>query len=107
MIYETVERRSLVVQLVPVVVALKALPRGKLLTPESAGPYIEERRVPRRFAPPDSLGSVEEAIGMRVLARIPAGSYVGNTQLAPPGPGRPSALAENDPNGRVIEVAVS
>ena len=100
--------RAQVGPLVPVIVALKQLPRGKILTPENASAYIGERQVPKRFAPPDSPGSASEAVGLRTVATIPAGSYVGMAQLAAPAGGRPSGSSRELGDGRrLIEVAVS
>jgi pilus assembly protein CpaB len=94
--------------LVSVVVALKELPRGKVLTPENASAYIGERRVPERFAPPDSPGSISETLGKRTVTSIPAGSYVGMAQLAAPGRTRASTLPRRAGDGRrIIEIAVS
>jgi len=100
--------RAQVGPLVPVIVALKQLPRGKILTPQNISGYIGERQVPKRFAPPDSPGSAGEAVGLRALTTIPAGSYVGMAQLAAPGGGRASSSPRDaGDDRRVVEVAVS
>lgn len=90
---------------VPVVVATKDLPRGQLITPRAVLDRLAERGVPARFVPPDSLRSTRDALGLRALARVPAGSYVGAAQLAPPD-SRPSPGLAAEP-ARVVEIPVS
>jgi pilus assembly protein CpaB len=96
--------RDQVGPLTPVVVAAKDLPRGRTITPKTARDRLATRRVPARFVPPDSFRSTSDALGLRAITRVPAGSYVGAAQLAPPGI-RPDAVAAG--TGRVVEVPVT
>ena len=57
---------------VGVVVARQALAPGDRV----AAGRLAVRRVPARYAPAGALGSLGEAVGMRVAAAIPAGAYV-------------------------------
>jgi pilus assembly protein CpaB len=96
--------RAQVGPLTPVVVAASDLPRGQNITPRALLERLTERRIPARFVPPDALRSTRDALGLRALARIPAGSYVGAAQLGPPQSRTRPALADG---GRVVEVPVS
>jgi pilus assembly protein CpaB len=90
---------------VAAVVAAKDLGRGQLITPRAAHERLAIRQVPARFVPPDSFRSTSDALGLRALARVPAGSYVGTAQVAPPDSRPQSGLAGQ--RGRVVEVTVS
>ena len=96
--------RAQVGPLTRVVVATRDLPRGQLITPRALLERLTERRVPARFVPPDALRSSRDALGLRALARVPAGSYIGAAQLGPPQSQARPALAGD---GRVVEVPVS
>jgi pilus assembly protein CpaB len=98
--------RAQVGPLVSVVVATKELSRGKLVTPPVALGQLSQRQVPVRFVSPDSLRSTQDALGLRTLVRIPAGSYVGDSQLGPPDD-RSSAPIESGRAARLVEVPVS
>lgn len=94
-------------ELRPVVVSAAELPRGEPIGPGEVR-RLEVRRVPVRFAPPDALGSAQEAIGRAPATAIPAGSYVLASQLrAPrskePRPGR----ARLDSGRRPVQIAVT
>ena len=91
--------------LVPVVVARSNLPPSTLLTPGKALELLVVRRVPARFVPPDSLSSTADAVGLLTASALPAGSYVGRSQLRLQRDrnlqGRAAAIA------RTVEVAVA
>ncbi|MDX6623590.1 MAG: pilus assembly protein CpaB [Solirubrobacterales bacterium] len=89
-------------ELRPVVVAAADLPADEPVDPAA----LELRRVPVRFAPPGSLGSPAEAVGMETAARVPAGSYLLAAQLRPPSaPGK--AGGELGHGRRPVEIAVN
>jgi pilus assembly protein CpaB len=92
--------------LVPVVVAARAMPRNRVLTPAEASTVLVERQVPRRFAPPDALRSRADAVGLETVAALARGDYLGRRQLRPPG--RPARGAPRwSANARLVEVAVA
>jgi pilus assembly protein CpaB len=98
--------RAQVGPLVPVVVVTKDLPRATVITPRIARGHLAERSVPVRFVPPGSLRSANSTLGLRVLARVPSGSYLGATQLGSPGRERDPTLAAGG-SARLVEVPVS
>ncbi len=71
-----------------------------------AGPDLEPRRVPARFAPPDALRSSADATGLRAAVAIPRGAYVTASALA-----APTALEDGAaglaPGERALDVMVS
>lgn len=90
---------------VPVVVTARDVPAGREL--RRADLSVEE--VPERFAPPDSLRAVEEAIGLAVGAPLTRGSYLtaslfGRTSGAGGGARGPAPLRRGQ---RAAEVAVA
>lgn len=89
-----------------VVVTSTALERGEVIgRRELKG--LEERRVPVAFAPPDALGLPEEALGRKLGASIPAGSYL-NANLFASGGGRAGPLADGPPRGTTpVEIEVT
>jgi len=89
-------------ELRPVVVAAEELPAGEPVDPAA----LELRRVPVRFAPPGTLGSPAEALGMEVAAAVPAGSYLLAADLRSPGAGGGLGAALGD-GRRPVEIAVS
>jgi pilus assembly protein CpaB len=98
--------RAQVGPLAPALVASKQIPRGKLLTPASAPAYLSERRVPARFVPPQTFHLVRDALGLRTLGVVPAGTYVGRTQLGTP-TSRSSRPTSASPAGaRLVEVPI-
>lgn len=76
-----------------VAVVTRTLPRGEALEPRTLKRSVELREVPVRFAPPDSLEDPAEAVGRRLLAPVPAGSYLVASVLRAPAPKRPRAPA--------------
>jgi Flp pilus assembly protein CpaB len=68
-----------------VVVVTEPLPAGRPLRKTLLRQATELREVPVRFAPPDALMDAAEAIDRRLLAAIPAGSYLLASHLRPPG----------------------
>jgi Flp pilus assembly protein CpaB len=92
-------------ELRPVLVAAKALSKGRAIDPILAGAGLEVRRVPVRFVPPGALAAPAEAVGLAPAAPIPAGSYLLAAQLRPPGAGH---LGPGIGRGRQpVEIAVS
>ncbi|HWC07651.1 MAG TPA: SAF domain-containing protein [Solirubrobacterales bacterium] len=89
-------------ELRPVVVAAADLPADEPVDPAA----LELRRVPVRFAPPGSLGSPAEAVGMEPAARVPAGSYLLAAQLRPPSASGESG-GELGNGRRPVEIAVN
>jgi Flp pilus assembly protein CpaB len=67
----------------PVVVSAAELPLGEPIGPADLR-RLEVRRVPVRFAPPDALGSPQEAVGREPATPVPPGSYVVDSQLRAP-----------------------
>jgi pilus assembly protein CpaB len=89
--------------LVSVVVARAELTRGTAITPDVARRSFEQRRVPARFAPPQALGTVSEAIGSRLELTLHRGDYVSRSSLASAAGSR----AADDEGGRLVEVTVA
>jgi pilus assembly protein CpaB len=91
---------------VPVVVATRELPRGRVITHSTATMALAERQVPQRFVPPGALRSKASAIGLETAAALAAGDYVGAGQLRPargPAPGASHGPAD----ARLVEVGVA
>jgi pilus assembly protein CpaB len=91
---------------VTVITAARDLPRGRLITPQVAGATLVARRVPERFAPPQSLRAVSDAIGYRTAAPIRAGDYVGGSSLTSAESGGRRAPAATT-SGRLVEISVA
>jgi hypothetical protein len=70
-----------------VAVVTRALPKGEYLDRGTLKRSVELREVPSRFAPPDVLAGPAEAIGRRLLAPAPAGSYLVASLLRVPSAG--------------------
>lgn len=68
-------------ELRPVLVATAELRAGREIDPLVATEKLEVRRVPVRFAPPASLASPQEALGLAPIVPVPAGSYLLASQL--------------------------
>ena len=66
---------------------------------------LEVRRVPASFAPPGSLRSIPEAVGLVPAAPLPAGSYLLAAQLRPPRARRAGPRLGR--GRRPVEIAVS
>jgi len=92
--------------LVPVVVATRDIPRGRVVTPAGASASLAERQVPQRFAPPAALRTRGDAVGFEAVSGLAAGDYVGALQLRP---ARIPAGAESRrrEDARLVEVAVA
>ncbi len=95
---ERVERR--VGPAVPVVVAREDIEAGTALQADSAPLAIRE--VPGDFVPPDSLPSIEDAVGAVTAREVPAGSYLTAAHLEAVAPGPSQAT----PGERVVEVPI-
>jgi pilus assembly protein CpaB len=98
--------RAQVGPLAPVLVARVKIPRGRLFTPATVGRYLSERRVPARFAPPRSFRSIRDAVGLRALTSIPAGSYLDEGVLGSSPDNEAPHSGSRRPSGRVVEVPV-
>ena len=60
-------------RLVPVVVATRDVPRGRMLTPPFVSASLSERQVPERFAPPGALRSRASAVGLEAVSALAPG----------------------------------
>jgi pilus assembly protein CpaB len=100
------EVESQIGQPVPVVVASRDIPRGRVVTRAVAFHSLAEREVPQRFAPPGALRSRADAIGLQATSGLAAGDYVGELQLRPPR-GRPGEAARWSGDVRLVEVAIA
>jgi len=96
--------RAQVGPLVPVVVARSTIPPGRVLTPANVDSFLRGRRVPARFAPPDAMRAMREAIGLRPLLPIAAGGYASEPAFAPPARHTATEAASG---ARVVEVTVA
>ena len=93
-------------RLVPVVVATRDVPRGRMLTPPFVSASLSERQVPERFAPPGALRSRAAAVGLEAVSALAPGDYVGAHQL------RPARAASGYTEGvagdaRLVEVGIA
>ena len=88
--------------LVTVVVAREELKRGTMLTADTASRGLEVRRVPARYAPPQALTAISDAVGYRLTAGLHRGAYLVGGMLALGGKGR-----SGNPGGRTVEIAVA
>ena len=90
---------------VPVVVAREDLAPGTRLSPATASRVLVVRQVPERFAPRDSLASLEDAVGLRTGAPVPTGAYLTSAHLRiPRSGGTGAALGRGE---RAMEVSVA
>jgi Flp pilus assembly protein CpaB len=88
----------------PVLVTIRDLPAGRVIGSRAAHRGLELRRVPERFAPPDVLSAVEDALGRAPVTRLPAGAYLTAGQLEMAGDGPAKRLAAGR---QPVEIAVS
>jgi pilus assembly protein CpaB len=89
---------------VPVLVATGDLRAGKRV----AARMLEVRKVPERFAPPDSLGAPEQALGQRLGAPVASGGYITHGVFAAPaGQDQEPGSAPLADGQRAIEIAVA
>lgn len=88
--------------LVPVVAARQDLASGTKLQPGQ----LTVHQVPQRFAPPDTLASAGEVVGVRLQTGIPAGGYLTQGALERGGADRgdPGGL---HPGERALEVTAA
>jgi pilus assembly protein CpaB len=89
--------------LVSVVVARTNARAGAALTADATARLLETRRVPARYAPPGTLGSMGEAVGYRLAVPLRRGDYVTTTSLLS-GSGASQGKPEE---GRAVEVEVA
>jgi Flp pilus assembly protein CpaB len=68
-----------------VVAVQRDLAAGTTLTAGQVERALAVREVPERFVPPDALPAPEVAVGARLRADVPAGSYLLGSQLGDPG----------------------
>jgi pilus assembly protein CpaB len=88
---------------VGVVVARQGLAPGDRV----AADRLAVRRVPARYAPTGALGSPGEAVGMRVVAAIPAGAYVTAGALGGAGSGGGPGGPSLRPGERVADLTAA
>jgi Flp pilus assembly protein CpaB len=74
-----------------VIVLETGLERGTPLTKAVARRALGESQVPVRFLPPDHLADPALAVGSRLVADLPAGSYLLGSHLRVPGSMAPAA----------------
>ena len=89
-----------------VVVLTRGLAPGQVISPEAAADGFELRKVPARFVPAAALSNPGQAIGLEVVAPLPAGSYLTAPGLRPPG----SRKQEQPSPGRgrhAVEISVA
>lgn len=93
-------------ELRPVVVSTSELAADEPIGPGEVR-RLEVRRVPVDFAPPDALGSPEEAVGRAPAVPVPAGSYVLASQLRVPRAKNRSSRPELERGRRPVQIAVT
>ena len=89
-----------------VAVVTATLERGDKLDRRTLARSVELREVPERFAPPDALAEPAAAIGRRLLAAVPSGSYLVASVLRVPGPG-PGEQPRFNGDLQPVEITVS
>ena len=89
-----------------VVVAARPLPAGRPIGPGDLDTALQERRVPARFVPPNSLQATHEALGLRPVGDLAAGSYLTAAQLRSAAPQR-STVPGLGGGRRPVQIAVS
>lgn len=88
-----------------VVVLDEAIVAGRRIGPREIRSALSVRRIPERFAPPGTLASPAEALGLIARAPLPPGSYLLGTQLRVWRRGREAGRLGGD--RRPVEIAVS
>ncbi len=96
--------RAQVGPLLPVVVAARDIPPGRLITPAVAASSFVRREVPQRYAPRAAIHDPGSLVGYRPAVGIRRGDYVSGSSLAPSGG---EGAAEAAPAGRVVDVSVA
>lgn len=88
-----------------VLVTREALRAGRPLDPATLAGALELRRVPGRFVPPGALRAPPQAVGLELVADLPAGSYLTASELRRPRstPGPPGLGGGRQP----LEIRVS
>ena len=76
-------------ELTPVVVLTRGLTPGQVVSPKVAQTSFEVRQVPGRFQPAAAISDPAQAVGLEVIAPLPAGSYLTAPGLRPPGSDKP------------------
>ena len=66
-----------------VVATTDSLERGTRIGHKLAARSLAQRRVPESFVPPDAYGVPEEALGRKLAASLPAGSYLTASAFKP------------------------
>jgi Flp pilus assembly protein CpaB len=82
--------------LVPVVSVTEPQPRGTTLDPT----MLIVGELPARAAPPEALGTIEEAVGRTLITDLAAGEVLTGPRLAAPGSGLLAGLAP--PGSRAV-----
>jgi len=93
-------------QLRQVVVVEGNIAAGRRIGPREIGTALVVRRIPERFAPPGTLATPEEALGLVAHTTLPAGSYLLGAQLSVGRKGR-AAAGRLGGGRRPVEIAVS
>lgn len=93
-------------ELRPVVVLTRSLAAGEVISPRVANNSFEVRQVPVRFVPTGALAAPVDAVGLKTVGPLPAGSYLTGPGLEPPGSEKPKRPSPG--KGRhAVEVAVA
>lgn len=90
----------------PVVVLIRPMVPGQVVSPGLIGNSFEIRQVPARFVPAAAIKEPSVALGLEVVAPLPSGSYLTAAALQPPKPKR--ALRPSAGKGRhAVEISVA
>ena len=76
-------------ELRPVAVLTRSLTPGQVISPKVLASSLEVRQVPARFMPTAAINDPARAVGLEVIAPLPAGSYLTAPGLRPPGSDEP------------------
>ena len=97
---------SQIAPLVPVVVAVEDIRAHVRLDPGRVSRSLELRRVPQRFAPSDSLASLDQVLGLRTLVPVRAGAFLTSSEVASEGAAAAGARSLR-PGERALEVPIA
>jgi Flp pilus assembly protein CpaB len=89
-----------------VVVTSRDLPAGRPIGPVQLSRWLELRRVPTRFVPPDAVAIPRQALGRVPAASVPAGSYLLAAQLRTAQAGRVPSGPRLGRGRRPVEISV-
>lgn len=90
-----------------VVITKTALDARKTITSPLARRRLAVVRVPTRFMPSEAIRQIEQTVGLKPVARLPAGTYLSAALLQPPRPSRVIEARRLSDGRRPVEIAVS